>query len=160
MIDPVSAFALATAAYNAVKQGIEVGRELHEVSGALGKFFKASTDIKEAAEQQSKPSIFKKLLDKGSIEQEALDNLVRRRTIIKQEYELMMMVKMQYGDYAYNEMLEERRKISADRIKAERLQKEHNKKVVENIFMYSLLAILLYIFYWLIAAAYTLMQGA
>jgi hypothetical protein len=67
---------------------------------------------------------------------------------------------MQYGEYAYNEMLEERRKISADRIKAERLQKEHNKKVVENIFMYSLLAILLYIFYWLIAAAYTLMQGA
>lgn len=159
MIDPVSAFALATAAYNAVKQGIEVGREMHEVSGALGRFFKASSDIKEAAEHVAKPSIFKKLLSKGSIEQEALDNLVRRRTIIKQEYELMLMVKMQYGEYAYKEMMEERRKISVERIKADKLQKEHEKQVVENVFMYSLLGILLYVFYLLITAAYSLMQG-
>lgn len=159
MIDPVSAFALATAAYNAVKQGIEVGREMHEVSGALGKFFKASSDIKEAAEQVAKPSIFKKLLSKGSIEQEALDNLIRRRTIIKQEYELMLMVKMQYGEYAYKEMMEERRKISVERIKADKLQKQHEKEIVENIFMYSLLGILLYVFYLLITAAYSLIQG-
>jgi hypothetical protein len=159
MIDPVSAFALATAAYNAVKQGIEVGRELHEVSGALGKFFKASSDIKEAAEHAAKPSIFKKLLHKGSIEQEALDNLVRRRAIIKQEYELMMMIKMQYGESAYKEMIEERRKISVERIKAEKLQKAHQKQVAENVFMYSLLGILLYIFYLLIMGVYSLMQG-
>jgi len=159
MIDPISAFALANAAYEAVKKGIEVGKELHEVSGALGKFFSAASDLKQADEDLKNPPLFKKILHKGSVEQEALDNLVRRRTIIKQEYELMMMVKMQYGDYAYNEMLEERRKIAADRIKAERLQKEYNKKVVENIFMYSLLAILLYIFYLLITAGYTLIQG-
>lgn len=157
MIDPVSAFALATAAYNAVKQGIEVGREMHEVSGALGKFFKASAEIKEADEYKSKPSIFKKLLDKGSIEQEALDNLVRRRTVIKQEYELMMMIKMQYGDYAYNEMMEERRKISVERIKAEKAQKEHEREVVENIFMYSILTVLLYLLYLLIVAVYSIM---
>jgi len=156
MIDPVSAFALATAAYNAVKQGIEVGREMHEVSGALGKFFKASSDIKEAAEQKSKPSIFKKLLDKGSIEQEALDNIVRRRTIIKQEYELMLMIKLQYGEYAYQEMIEERRKISVERIKAQRLQEEHRKNVIENIFLYSILVITLYLLYLLFGVVYSL----
>ncbi len=156
MIDPVSAFALATAAYNAVKQGIEVGRELHEVSGALGKFFKASSDIKEAAEQKSKPSVFKKLLDKGSVEQEALDNLVRRRTIIKQEYELMLMIKMQYGELAYQEMMEERRKISVERIRAERLQEEHRKNVIENIFLYSILVIVLYLLYLLFGVVYSL----
>lgn len=156
MIDPVSAFALATAAYNAVKQGIEVGREMHEVSGALGKFFKASSDIKEAAEQKSKPSIFKKLLDKGSIEQEALDNIVRRRTIIKQEYELMLMIKLQYGEYAYQEMIEERRKISVERIKAQRLQEEHRKNVIENIFLYSILVITLYLLYLLFGVLYSL----
>lgn len=156
MIDPVSAFALATAAYNAVKQGIEVGREMHEVSGALGKFFKASSDIKEAAEQKSKPSIFKKLLDKGSIEQEALDNIVRRRTIIKQEYELMLMIKLQYGEHAYQEMIEERRKISVERIKAQRLQEEHRKNVIENIFLYSILVITLYLLYLLFGVLYSL----
>lgn len=156
MIDPVSAFALATAAYNAVKQGIEVGREMQDVSKALGTFFKASTDIKEAAEQKSKPSIFRSILDQGSVEQEALDNLVRRRTIIKQEYELMMLIKMRYGDAAYNEMLEERRRISVERIKAEKAQIAHKKQVIENIFMYSILVILLYVFYLIIIAAYSL----
>lgn len=157
MIDPVSAFALATAAYNAVKQGIEVGREIQDVSKALGTFFKASSDIKEAAEQKSKPSIFRSILDQGSVEQEALDNLVRRRTIIKQEYELMMMIKMQYGDAAYNEMLEERRRISVERIKAEKAHIAHKKQVIENIFMYSILLILLYVFYLIIIAVYSLM---
>jgi hypothetical protein len=71
----------------------------------------------------------------------------------------MMMVKMQYGEYAYNEMLEERRKISVERIKAEKLQKAHQKQVLENVFMYSLLAVLLYISYLLIMFAYSLMQG-
>ena len=157
MIDPVSAFALATAAYNAVKQGIEVGREMQDVSRALGTFFKSAADIKEASEQKSKPSIFRSILDKGSIEQEALDNLVRRRTIIKQEYELMMLIKNQYGDAAYNEMLEERRRISVERVKAEKAQIAHKKQVIENIFMYSILVILLYVFYLIILAAYSLM---
>jgi hypothetical protein len=123
----------------------------------LGTFFKSAADIKEAAEQKSKPSIFRSILDKGSIEQEALDNLVRRRTIIKQEYELMMLIKMRYGDAAYNEMLEERRRISVERIKAEKAQIADKKQVIENIFMYSILVILLYVFYLIILAAYSLM---
>ena len=67
MIDPVSAFALATSAYNAVKRGIEIGRELHEVSGSLGSFFSAVSDLRQAEEKASNPSVFKKLLNKGSI---------------------------------------------------------------------------------------------
>ncbi len=151
MIDPVSAFALATAAYNAVKQGIEVGRELHEVSGALGKFFKASSDIKQAVEESNKPSLFKKILHSGSVEQEALDNLIRRKTIIKQEYELMLMIKLTYGEQAYLEMIDERKKITLERKKAEIRQRLHRKAVAENIFLYSLLGVMLYICYLFLA---------
>jgi threonine synthase len=157
MIDPVSAFAIATAAYNAVKQGIEVGRELHEVSGALGKFFTAVSDVKQSEEETSSPSIFKKLISKGSVEQEALDNLVRRRAVIKQEYELMLMVKMAYGDSAYQEMINERRAIIAKRIRDKKIQLEHRKKVIENIFMYSLLGVLLYLVYLMLSVLYSLM---
>lgn len=151
MIDPVSAFALATAAYNAVKQGIEVGKELHEVSGALGKFFKASSDIRQATEESNKPSLFKKILHSGSVEQEALDNLIRRKTIIKQEYELMLMIKLTYGEQAYLEMIDERKKITLERKKAEIRQRLHRKAVAENIFLYSLLGVMLYICYLFLA---------
>lgn len=57
------------------------------------------------------------MLNKGSVEQEALDNVVRKRTIMKQEYDLMMLVKMSYGDGAYHEMIQERRKILDKRLK-------------------------------------------
>jgi len=157
MIDPVSAFAIATAAYNAVKQGIEVGRELHEVSGALGKFFTAVSDVKQSEEEVQNPSIFKKLISKGSVEQEALDNLVRRRAVIKQEYELMMLVKMAYGEAAYREMIDERRAIIAKRIRDKKLQIAHKKQVIENIFLYSMLAIALYLAYLLFMVVYQLM---
>jgi hypothetical protein len=36
MIDPVSAFAMASAAYNAVKKGIEMGQEIDGFLAALG----------------------------------------------------------------------------------------------------------------------------
>lgn len=157
MIDPVSAFALATSAYNTVKRGIEIGRELHEVSGSLGSFFNAVSDLRQADEEVNNPSIFKKLLDKGSIEQEALDNIVRKRTIMKQEYDLMMLVKMSYGDGAYNEMVQERRRIINKRLKDKKLQIIKRKEFIENIFMYSLLAVSLYALYALSYAVYRML---
>ena len=157
MIDPVSAFAIATSAYNAVKKGVEIGRELHEISGALGSFFGAVSDLRQAEEKASNPSVFKKLLNKGSIEKEALDNVVRKRTIMKQEYDLMMLVKMTYGDAAYDEMVQERRKILDKRNKEKRLQILRRKQLVENIFMYSLLALALYLLYLMIIAVYSVL---
>jgi hypothetical protein len=157
MIDPVSAFAIATSAYNAVRKGVEIGRELHEISGALGSFFGAVSDLRQAEEKASNPSVFKKLLNKGSVEKEALDNMVRKRTIMKQEYELMMLVKMTYGDAAYNEMIQERRKILDKRNKEKQLQLLRRKQLMENIFMYSLLALALYLLYLMLVAVYSVL---
>ena len=36
MIDPITAVGLATSAYNAIKQGVAVGRELQDITGQLG----------------------------------------------------------------------------------------------------------------------------
>lgn len=156
MIDPISAFALANAAYEAVKKGIEVGKELHEVSGALGKFFSAASDLKQADEDLKSPPLFKKILHKGSVEQEALDNLVRRRAIIQKQYELMLMVKLQYGEAAYTEMIAERTKITAEREKAAKEQKLKRQKFISDTFMYALLIIVLYLAYVLAEVTYHL----
>lgn len=157
MIDPVSAFALATSAYNAVKRGIEIGKELHEVSGSLGSFFSAVSDLRQAEEKASNPSVFKKLLNKGSVEQEALDNIVRKRTIMKQEYDLMLLVKMTYGDGAYNEMIQERRRILDKRNKEKKQQLMRRKQIIENTFMYSVLFVSIYILYIMFVAIYKIL---
>ena len=38
MIDPVTAFTVATTAFNAIKKAVEVGREVEDVAGYIGKF--------------------------------------------------------------------------------------------------------------------------
>ena len=54
MIDPVSAFAIATAAYNAIRKGIEMGREIEDMGGQLGTWFGAVADVKAAEEEAKK----------------------------------------------------------------------------------------------------------
>ena len=58
MIDPVSAFALANAAYNAIKRGIEMGREIEDMGGQLGTWFGAVADVKAAEEEAKNPPLF------------------------------------------------------------------------------------------------------
>ena len=51
MIDPVSAFALASGAFNMAKKLVETGREIEDVAGYLGKFFDGASAIKAAKEK-------------------------------------------------------------------------------------------------------------
>ena len=55
MIDPITAVGLATSAYNAIKQGVAVGRELQDITGQLGKWGKAYSDFSFAEEQVKNP---------------------------------------------------------------------------------------------------------
>jgi len=119
MIDPVSAFALATSAYKAIKRGIEMGREIEDMGGQLGTWFGAAADVKAAEEEAKDPPLFKKLLYKGSVEQEAMQNLMRRKKIEQQEKELRELIVYRYGVDAYKDMLRDRAKISSNRRTAE-----------------------------------------
>ena len=97
MIDPVSAFAMASAAYNAVKKGIEMGQEIESMAGQLGQWFSACADVRRAEEEAKNPPLFKKLISRGSVEAEALENTIRRKKIQEQEKELWQMIIYAYG---------------------------------------------------------------
>jgi hypothetical protein len=56
MIDPITAVGLATSAYNAIKQGVAVGRELQDITGQIGKWGKAYSDFAFAEEQIKNPA--------------------------------------------------------------------------------------------------------
>jgi hypothetical protein len=45
MLDPVTVIATASAAYNALKKGIQVGRELQDMGGQLAQWAGAIADI-------------------------------------------------------------------------------------------------------------------
>lgn len=132
MIDPVSAFAMASAAYNAVKKGIEMGQELEGMAGQLGQWFSACADVRQAEEEAKNPPIFKKLLSRGSVEEEALQNTIRRKKIQEQEKELWQMIIYAYGMETYEEMIQERRRIASERTRIAYRQSEKRKAFALN----------------------------
>ena len=144
MIDPVSAFAMASAAFNLVKKGVEMGQEVESIAEPLGRWFTACADVRQAEEEAKNPPIFKKLLARGSVEEEALQNTIRRKKIQEQEKELWQMIIYRYGMDTYQEMIQERRRIAAERIRTAHLQAEKRKEFALNMLMLSGLGMLGY----------------
>ena len=147
MIDPVSAFAMASAAYNAVKKGIEMGQEIDSMASQLGQWFSACADVRQAEEEAKNPPLFKKLISRGSVEAEALENTIRRKKIQEQEKELWQMIIYAYGMETYEEMIQERRRIAAERIRIAHLQAEKRKAAALNTLYVGLIAGLCYLGY-------------
>ena len=93
MIDPITAVATATAAFNTIKQGFAVGREVESMAGDLGRWMSAVSDIKKADEYNKKPPLFKKLFQAGSVEEEALQIFMAKKKAQDMREELKNIIK-------------------------------------------------------------------
>ena len=133
MLDPVSALAIATSAYNALKRGIELGRELSDMGNQLGAWAGAVADVKSAEEEAKDPPLFKKLISSGSVEQEAMQALVARKKIEQQERELRELIVYKWGTDAYVEMMRDRARIKDTRERAIQNQRRKMRKFIANV---------------------------
>ena len=79
MIDPITAIAGATAAFNAIKSGFSVGRDIESMAGDLGRWMNHMSDLKKSEEMNKKPPIFKKLFQAGSVEEEAMQIFMAKK---------------------------------------------------------------------------------
>ena len=150
MIDPITAFTVATTAFNTIKKAVEVGREIEDVAGYIGKFFGAKADIVKAEEKAKNPPIFKKLLSAGSVEEEALQLVVQRQKLGEMERELRSMIILRYGQETYLEMMRQREKIAMERKRAELLQRHKRQEFFLAVFYTGLIAALLAALAWLV----------
>lgn len=117
-MEPISStLMIATGAFNAIKKGIELGQELESMGGQLGKWFTAISDLTAAKEKADRPSVFKKFLGSGSVEQEALDATIAKKKVEEMEKELRELIIYTYGIETYKEMIAMRRSIKAQRKK-------------------------------------------
>jgi len=53
LIDPISAVAMATGAFNTIKAGFAAGREIESMAGDLGRWMGAVSDIKKAEDMRA-----------------------------------------------------------------------------------------------------------
>ena len=71
MIDPISTIAIAGSAFNALKKGMQIGKDLQDMSSQLSAWAGAMSDLDFADKQCQKPSVFKIL--GGGVESQALE---------------------------------------------------------------------------------------
>ena len=143
MIDPVTAIATASAAFNVIKKGFSVGRDVESMAGDLGRWMGAVSDIKKAEEYNKKPPLFKKLFAAGSVEEEAMNIFMAKKKAEDMREELKNIISMTRGPSAWQELLQTERDIRVKRQKAIYAQEEARAKFFEWLMIVGMSAALL-----------------
>ena len=133
MIDPISAIAMATTAFNTIKKGFEVGRDIESMYGDMGRWMGAVADIDQAEKMNKKPPLFKKLFNGSSIEQEAMDIFAAKKKAEEMEQELKNFVNFTHGPNSWNEILALQAQIRKDRKKAIYDQEQRRQEIMNAI---------------------------
>ncbi len=133
MIDPISAVAMATGAFNTIKAGFAAGREIESMAGDLSRWMGAVSDIKKAEEYNKKPPIFKKIFNASSIEEEALNIFMAKKKAEDMREQLKQIISFSRGPAAWDELLRTEGDIRKKRQQAIYDQQERRRKLLEWI---------------------------
>ena len=143
MIDPVTALATATAAFNAVKKGVEMGQDIENMAGQIGKWMGAVSDIDKSGEYAKKPPLFKKVFNAGSVEEEALQAFMAKKKAEDMREQLKQIISATRGPGAWQELIKTEVDIRKKRQKAIYDQKERQKHFFEILAIGFLCAVLI-----------------
>ncbi len=131
MIDPVTAIAGATAAFNAIKSGFSVGRDIESMAGDLGRWMNCVSDLKKAEEYTKKPPLFKKLFAAGSVEEEAMQVFMAKKKAEDMREQLRQIITMSRGMSAWDELIKTEADIRKKRQAMIYAQQERRRQVME-----------------------------
>ena len=127
-MDPITAFGVATTAFNAIKKGFQVGRDVESMSKDLGRWMGDIQDVKEG-HNKKKNRVF------GSVEEEALETFAIKKKAIAMENDLRNFVNLSYGPNAWNEVLRIQADIRKQKKEAIEEAKRKQAQMIENIIL-------------------------
>ena len=153
MIEVAAALSAATTAFNAIKKGFEVGRDIESMSGDLSRWMGAASDINKADEYAKKPPLFKKLFASGSVEEEAMASFMAKKKAEDMRYQLKQIISLTRGPAAWEELLKTEGEIRKKRQAAIYAQKEKQRKFMEWTAITIGIAIFGSFLFWLISLA-------
>ena len=133
MIEIVAAVSAASTAFNSIKKGFAMGREIESMAGDLSRWMGAVSDIKKADEYNKKPPLFKKLFASGSVEEEAMEIFMAKKKAEDMRNQLKQIITLTRGMSAWEELLRTEGEIRKKRQKLIFDQKERQRKLIEGI---------------------------
>jgi len=116
MMEIAAAISLASSAFNALKKGMETGREIEDMVDYFGKWFEAKDALSEQNINANNQPAFKKLFSGESVEAQALQVTHAKHKIKQMEKELYEYLLYTGQQEFYNDMMAERRVIRQARI--------------------------------------------
>jgi hypothetical protein len=124
---------VASKAFDAIKKGFAVGRDIEQMSGDIGRWMGAVSDVDNAEKQAKNPPLFGKLFKAGSIEEAALSAYAAKKKLEEQRYELKMFLNMTYGPQAYDDLLKMEGQIRKERQQTIYKQQQLRRQIGEGI---------------------------
>mgnify|MGYP005991276433 FL=1 len=137
-MDPVTIIGGATVAFNALKKGFQVGKDLQDMSGQLTQWAGAMSDL-SFMEQKNKNPPWWKALNGQSVEAEALEIFTAKRKAEAMRQELKDWISFSMGPSAWDELV-----ATEGRIRKQKKDQEYRKaEMIEAIITWSVTGLLL-----------------
>ena len=131
MVDPITAVATATAAFNTIKNAFAAGRDVEGMAKDISRWMGAVSDIKKAEEYNKKPPLFKKLFASGSVEEEAMQIFMAKKKAEDMREELKNIISFTRGPSAWTELLKTEADIRKKRQEMIYAQEERRRQILE-----------------------------
>lgn len=150
MMEIAAAISLATSTFNALKKGMEAGREIEDMMDYYGKWFEAKEALSENAINSQNQPLVKKLFSGSSVEAQALQITQARHKIKAMEKELYEYLLYTGQQEFYNDMMRERRIIREARIREAQKKAERKALWIDIIVGGTLIGLSIGLIIWLI----------
>jgi hypothetical protein len=128
-VDPVTIIGGATVAFNALKKGFQVGKDLQDMSGQLTQWASAMSDL-SYAEQKNKNPPWWKALNGQSVEAEALEIFTAKKKAEAMRKELKDWISFSMGPSAWDELVATEGKIRKQKKEQEYRKAEMQEAIV------------------------------
>lgn len=133
MMEIAAAISLASSTFNALKKGMEAGKEIEDMMGYYGKWFEAKEALSEEAIKNKNTPFVKKLFSGSSVEAQALEVTQAKYKIKQMEKELYEYLLYSGQQDFYNDMMKERRAIREARFREAQRKAERNKLIFDLV---------------------------
>jgi hypothetical protein len=138
-MDPVTIIGGATVAFNALKKGFAIGKDLQDMSGQLTKWAGHMADLGQAEKQVKNPPWWKSI--GGSIEAEAMEVFAAKRKAESMRKELKDYISFTMGPSAWDELI-----AIEGKIRKQKKEQEYRKaELQEAIITWTVTGVLLLI---------------
>lgn len=152
MLEIGVAVSVATQSFTLLKSAFAAGRDIEQMSGDIGRWLSAVSDVERKEKEVKRPPFYKKLFASGSIEQEAVQVFAAKKKLEKQRQELRNFVLAHHGMAGWDELVKLEGRIRKERQRAIYEQREARQQLLEwsIVIAFGSLAILLLIYFvWL-----------